>query len=289
MEIKKSSLPLDKFYPEDLSIITVDQNDNIIRLFMKSNTKQAICPKCGLVSQKYHATHHRKVQDLPMLGRQVILDINLFEYKCENNDCTVTTFTETYDGFFNSYCYMTERLVDLVTSIAIETSCESCARILNSMNVKISGDTVIRTLIKRFDKQPEQVCGATIGIDDFAFKKRQTYGTIIVNENDHKPVAILEGRDGETLKEWLKQNKHVKVVTRDRASAYAKAIEEILPDCMQVADRFHLHQNLLESINKVLGREIPSTIAIDETKKDECITTNSDDTINSKKNRICCG
>ena len=52
------------------------------------------------------------------------------------------------------------------------------------------------------------------------------------------------------------------MVTRDRASAYASAIQEVLPDVMQVADRFHLHQNLLEVINKVLGREIPATVVV---------------------------
>ena len=51
-----------------------------------------------------------------------------------------------------------------------------------------------------------------------------------------------------TLKEWLKNNKHIKAVTRDREDAYASAIQEILSDAMQIADRYHLHQNLLEAI-----------------------------------------
>lgn len=101
-----------------------------------------------------------------------------------------------------------------------------------------------------------------IGVDDFAYKKRHTYGTIIVNEKTHEPITLLNGRNGDTLREWLKNNKNVKVVTRDRASAYAKVISEELPDAMQVADRFHLHQNLLETIKKALNQEIPATISI---------------------------
>lgn len=42
----------------------------------------------------------------------------------------------------------------------------------------------------------------------------------------------------------------MRIVTRDRASAYAKVIKEELPDAMQIADRFHLHQNFLEAIKK---------------------------------------
>ena len=129
-------------------------------------------------------------------------------------------------------------------------------------------------------------------MDDVAFKKRHSYGTIIVDEATHKPVAVLDGRDGTALKEWLKQNKHVSTITRDRASAYAKAVEEILPDCMQIADRFHLHQNLMEAVNKILGREIPATNAIpaDITAPTDAkanISTSQSET--GKKNGSDCG
>ena len=93
-----------------------------------------------------HATHHRKGQDLPIYGKRTMLDINLYEFDCINPDCSVTSFAETFDGFLNNYSTMTERLVDLMITLALETSCEGCARILKSMNIKTSGDTVIRTL-----------------------------------------------------------------------------------------------------------------------------------------------
>ena len=72
----------------------------------------------------------------------------------------------------------------------------------------------------------------------------------------------MKGRDGSALKEWLKNNKHVKSVTRDRASAYAKVIREELPDALQIADRFHLHQNLLEAVKKALSTSIPQTVKV---------------------------
>ena len=77
----------------------------------------------------------------------------------------------------------------------------------------------------------------------------------------------MDGRNGDTLREWLKNNKNVKVVTWDWASAYAKVISEELPDAMQVADRFHLHQNLLEAIKKALNYELPATISIPHVDK----------------------
>lgn len=130
------------------------------------------------------------------------------------------------------------------------------------MNLHISGDSVIRFLTERYETQPTPVCGETIGVDDFAFKKRSRYGTVIVDEATHKPVAVLNGRDNNTLKDWLRQNRQVKRVTRDRAGAYASAIGEILPDAMQIADRFHLHQNLLEAVQNALKSAVPADIKI---------------------------
>ena len=123
-------------------------------------------------------------------------------------------------------------------------------------------------------------------MDDFVFKKRHTYGRIIVDEATHHPVAILDGRDGNTLKEWLSKNKHVKAVTRDRASAYSSAITEIVPDAMQIADRFQLHQNLLEAIKNTVNSELPVDIRI-PSDYDSRENTGEEET--GKKNAMLCG
>ena len=242
------SLKLDMFFPDELlSITSVDHDDSSIHIKMRSKTHSSKCPECGQETKTYHGTYLRKVQDLPILGKTARLHITAHEYVCNNESCSKATFVEDFDGFLSYYGRMTERCADFICMLAMETSCEGCARICRAMNLQISGDSVIRLLIKRYRLQPVSECGSAIGVDDFAFKKRHTYGTIIVDQATHRPVAILDGRDGMTLKEWLKNNKHVKTVTRDRASAYSSAIQEILPDAMQIADRFHLHQNLLEA------------------------------------------
>ena len=212
--------------------------------------------------KRYHGTALRRVQDLPIFGKHVELQIGAYEYLCENPDCAATSAAENIDGFVSHYCRMTRRLEDFICMLALETNCEGCARICSAMGIKTSGDSIIRLLLQRYEAQTEPVCGATVGIDDFAFKKRHTYGTIVVDEATHAPVALLDGRDSDTLKAWLKQNPHVRTITRDRAGAYASAISEVLPDAMQIADRFHLHQNLLETVQNILRGTIPVHIKI---------------------------
>lgn len=58
---------------------------------------------------------------------------------------------------------------------------------------------------------------------------------------------------------------------------------------MQIADRFHLHQNLLHAINKILGREIPSTIAIATEKENQKSNLETEEEVSCKKNRSHCG
>lgn len=251
------------FFPvEGLIIQEIDEIKNSIVIKLKSVTKSSTCPKCNNISRHCHGTYKRRVQDLPILGKKVILEISAREYYCDNEECEITILSESYDGFVNYYSRMTERLEDFICSLALETSCEGCSRICKLIGIQISGDTVIRLLLKRYENQPSFQCGSIIGVDDFAFKKRHKYGTIIVDQASRQTTSILDGRDGKNLRKWLKANKHVKVVTRDRASAYAKVISEVLPDAMQVADRFHLHQNLLDAIKKALNSELPATIKI---------------------------
>ena len=103
------------------------------------------------------------------------------------------------------------------------------------------------------------------------------------------PVAILDGRDGSAFKEWLAHNKQVKAVTRDRASAYASAIQEILPDALQIADRFHLHQNLLEAIRNTVNAVVPVNIKIPTDYSENSPLSTESMEEERKKNALHCG
>jgi len=288
--INKDFLQLNKFYPDEyLKITNVINSDTKIIIRLKSVTRECECPGCKTTLTEFHGTYVRSVQDLPILGKNVQLMVNIREYQCRNEQCEVTTVTESYNGFLNPYSRMTERCADFICMLAMETSCEGSARICKDMSINVSGDTIIRLLTKRFELQDEPVCGAVIGVDDFALKKRHRYGTIIVDEATHKPITLLEGRDGKGLKDWLQKNKHIKAVTRDRASAYAAAIQEVLPDAMQIADRFHLHENLLEVIQETLKSVVPISIKLPREEENESALVNQESDGDDKKRACQCG
>ena len=219
--------------------------------------------------ESYHGTQVRTVQDLPILGKKVLLKITVYEYYCKNSECGVKSFREDYGEFIGRSKRMTNRCEELIKTLAVETSCEGAARICEKTGITVSGDTIIGMLkkeaekIELFKKDAPKI--TSFGIDDFAYKKGQTYCTIICDGESHRPLEVLNGRDGESLRLWLQTNKkHMEItkVTRDRASAYAKVVSDILPESMQIADRFHLHQNLLDAVKEALKNAVPNEIEI---------------------------
>jgi transposase len=266
---RANKIILDGFYPESLKITKITETKNQIEITLKSQKHSHKCWKCGEEMNNYNATYVRGVQNLPILGKKVELKIIAYKYYCENTECEVKTFTEDYGEFIGKSKRMTDRCEELVKTLAIETSCEGAARICKKMGVTVSGDTIIGMLKKSAEKieifkEYEQPI-TTLGVDDFAYKKGRTYCTIVCDGESHRPIEVLEGRDGKNLEEWLKNNKkHMKVteMTRDRASAYSKTISDIIPEAMQIADRFHLHQNLSDAVKEALKGILPNEIPI---------------------------
>lgn len=95
---------------------------------------------------------------------------------------------------------------------------------------------------------------AAIGVDDWAMRRGQRYGTIIVDLERHRPIELLADRSAETLEAWLRQQPTIEVLARDRLLDYARAATHALPKCQQVADRWHLLKNLADSLERVVNR-----------------------------------
>jgi transposase len=93
-----------------------------------------------------------------------------------------------------------------------------------------------------------------LGIDDWAWKKGQTYGTILVDLETRRPIELLPDRSTETAEAWLRTHPEVDIVSRDRGGEYAAAAKKGAPQAQQIADRFHLLKNLRERLKEVMDR-----------------------------------
>lgn len=99
-------------------------------------------------------------------------------------------------------------------------------------------------------------------VDDFAFRKRYTYGTVMVDLETHRIVDIIDSRETKQVEEWLKTYPNLKVISRDGAQTYASAVRNAHPNAVQISDRFHLIKNLSDAVERYLHRLFPSRLVI---------------------------
>lgn len=102
----------------------------------------------------------------------------------------------------------------------------------------------------------------SVCIDDFALKKRQRYGTVMVNVENHKIVDMIESRETEDVSRWLAEYPNIRIVSRDGSQQYAAAITQAHPGAMQVSDRFHILKNLNERATLAFQKLFQGRIAI---------------------------
>ena len=239
----------------------IDAENNTLHIFLKSVSASGTCPCCGGASSEVNSINFRHPQWMPINGMTTYAHISLKRYFCNNGECPKRTFVEQLDNVRRDQ--HRSDLVNLVIfAISIFCSDIATALICREMGILISHDSANRMLDKLSIEDDTEI--ETIGVDDVSLRKGQTYHTVIYDGNDHHLLALLDGRDGKALREWLKNHPKVSVVARDRASAYAHAITDILPDAMQVADRFHILQNLIGYLNDIFKANMPAQVFIQD-------------------------
>lgn len=239
--------------------LSVDYDGRRVHVFLRSTSDSGICPCCGTCAHKVHCTNYRHPQWMPVGGMTTYAHIALKRFKCENESCPQQTFVEELENA-RKYQQRSDLVNTVLFAVSVFCSDIAAAMICRDMGIMVSHDSANRIIEHCFVEDDPDI--EFIGVDDVCLRKGQTYHTAIYDGNDHHLLALLDGRDGKALKEWLKEHPKIKIVARDRASAYAAAIAEVLPQAMQVADRFHILQNLLDYLNDIFKAEMPQKIFI---------------------------
>ncbi len=115
--------------------------------------------------------------------------------------------------------------------------------------VAIRGSRLIRST-----EIPKRKTPRVLGLDDFAWKKGDRYGTILVDLEARCPVDLLANREAASVARWLREHPGVKLISRDRAGVYAEGAKRGAPRAKQIADRYHLLVNLRDTLKTTLAR-----------------------------------
>jgi transposase len=243
-------------YLAGLRLEQVALDGETVTLHLAASARSARCPLCARRSRRVQSVYHRTMADLPIAGRQLVLRLRVRRFRCGARRCPRAIFAERFPKLVAAYGRRTLGQRVALEAIAFALGGSAGARLATRLGSPISRATLLR-LLRRADV-PARPAPRVLGVDDWAFRKGHRYGTILVDLERRHIVDLLEDRKAETLAPWLSKYPGLEVISRDRAPAYTEAARKGAPQAVQVVDRWHLLQNLVEALERYLLRFRPA-------------------------------
>jgi transposase len=234
----------------NLRVEQVQTAADAITVRAKARGDEGGCPLCGVRSGRVQRRYQRTVADRAVGGRRVVLVLQVRRFVCQNRDCPRRLFAERFPALAAPHARRTLGHQADLRQIGLALGGRAGARLAGRLGPAVSHDTVLR--LAAGAPTPDPGTPRVVGIDDFAFRRGLTYGTLIVDLERRRPLDVLPDRAADTVGRWLAARPSIAVVVRDRHDAYATAAAQGAPQARQVVDRFHLLLNLGEAVENVL-------------------------------------
>ena len=225
------------------------ESDGSVTMSLVPNSASAACPVCGTPSRRRHSWYRRTAMDLPWRKSTVRLRVRARRFFCDQATCPRKIFAERFTGLLPRYGRRTEDATKLLLAFAQRAGGEAGARLARAAGLPTSPDTLRRLLRKQ--EFPVSAAPAELGVDDFAFRRRQHYGLLLVDLADRRPIDVLPDDEATTLATWLRAHPGAQIIARDRGLPIRDGVILGAPNAIQIADRFHLLRNVVDALDQL--------------------------------------
>jgi len=220
------------------SVEQVNQTGEAVLITACATTSSACCPDCQHLSSQLHSSYTRSPKALPSSGRPVRLLLQVRRFRCANSRCPRKTFAEPFPHLVAPRAQRTSSVRDILRVIGEALGGEAGARLSQQLAMKCSPATVLRLV--RQAPLPSSSTVRVLGVDEWAWRKGQSYGTILVDLEQQAPIDLLEDATAESFAAWLQKHPSVEIISRDRGTTFADGAKRGAPQALQIADRWHL-------------------------------------------------
>jgi transposase len=237
-----------------LAGLRVDQvviADDAVHIDLRRTARTDRCPRCRRRSHHIHSSYTRRIADLPIASRAVVLRLRVRRFRCSASTCPRRTFVEQVPGLVGRHARRSTPLLAALQEVGFALGGRPGARVGSRLKLPASRSTLLRLV--RSAPMPPPADPRVLGVDDWAWRRGQRYGSILVDLERRRPIKLLSDRTAESLTTWLREHPGIDLISRDRAGAYADGARQGAPAAIQVADRFHLLANASELLERVLG------------------------------------
>lgn len=234
----------------------IDEKAKTLRLWVRRKRGNRVlrCPSCGRRVHDIHDVHEREVRDLPCFEFQTAVIIELYRIRCP--DCGVKV--EKLEPLPSKAPY-SKRFED-----AVGQACESAAARQVARRMGLAESTVraidLRYL-ERWEARRRKPPLRQMGVDELYKGKKDKFLTVVCNLQTGEPLWFGRERKKETLDEFFRsqlvsrQRKRIEAVCVDMWEPFRQSIEQWVPQCKIVYDKFHILQHANDAVDEVRKAE----------------------------------